>query len=34
VLSLAHYIAGAPGTLLDRLNNLAQRIVRVVTELK
>ena len=34
VLSLARYIVGAPGALLDRLNNSAQRIVRVVTELK
>jgi len=34
VLSLAGYIVGAPGTLLDRLNHPAQRIVGVVAELK
>jgi hypothetical protein len=33
-LSLARYIVGVAGTLLDRLNHPAQRIVRVVAELK
>ena len=31
VLSLAGYIVGAPGTLLDRLNHPAQHVVGVVT---
>ena len=34
MLSLARYTVGAPGTLLNRLNYPAQRIVGVVAELK
>ena len=34
VLSLAGYIVGVAGTLVDRLAHSAQRVVRVVTELK